>query len=445
LAAVLTATIAAATGPVSAATPPRVEPPVEFTIVGDRCSTELLDRRVRPDGTIIAITSEVGVTESSIALMTGTLTVRNTAVIRPDGSGTVTGRWTLQPDGSTGALRGTSRGIITGEESATVTSNGYGIRALRGVTVRMTTSTPAAGGGEATETCLSDLRFSGSGTASYRDEPAPDGAVVVQSTKTFAETVADLTGAIEANPNLRLLRTIDHAQAAAGRGAVLAPTTELFFGNPAIGTPLMQAAQTAGIDLPQKMVIWEDLFGVVRIGYNGPAYLESRHQIDGADAQLNTIAGALAGLAGAAAGTVVEPVFDAGTVRPQAGLVTVRSERTVDEAFEAIVAALEAAAPVGIPLVLDHSQNAASVGLDLRPTRLIVFGNPSLGSTLMRTDQSIALDLPQKFLVYADEDGQTIIAYNNPYAMAQRHDVRGQGPTLERLAGALANFAAAGR
>ncbi|MGH1493303.1 MAG: DUF302 domain-containing protein [Acidimicrobiales bacterium] len=435
---------AVATSPASAqGTPPRVEPAVEFNIVGDRCSVEVIAERVRPDGTTIITSEQVGLTESSIALMTGTLTVRSTAVIAPDGMGRITGRWTLQPAASTGAIRGTLRGSVNGPEISEVISTGHGIQALRGVLVQMTTTSPADGSRGESD-CASDLSFEGSGTASYRDERNPVGAVVVESTKSFEDSVADLSAAIEANPNLRLVRTVDHSAAAAGRGIVLAPTTEVFFGNPAIGTPLMQASQTTGIDLPQKMLIWEDLFGIVRVGYNAPAYLQSRHGIDGADAQLETIARALAGLAGVATGTTVDPVFDAGTVRERAGLVKVSTTKSVAEAHDDIVAALEAAPPVGVALQLDHQQNAASVGLELRPTKLVVFGNPSLGSNLMRTDQSIALDLPQKMLIYTDADGQTFVAYNNPYAVAQRHDVRGQGRTLELLSGALANFAAVG-
>ncbi|MGI9599420.1 MAG: DUF302 domain-containing protein [Acidimicrobiales bacterium] len=422
-------------------TPPRVEPPVVFDITGFRCELEVRDQRTLANGSTVVSLVQTGVTESSIALMTGTLTVRSTLVVPPNGIGRVNGRWTLEPDASTGALRGTIRGSATGPDVTEVVSVGHGIRALRGVSVRLTTTTPAEG---STEACASDLTFTGSGTASYRDERDPVGAVVVESTKSFADTVADLTAAVEGNPNLRLVRTIDHQAAAANRDLVLPPTTELFFGNPALGTPLMQAAQTTGIDLPQKMLVWEDLFGIVRVGYNAPAYLQSRHGIEGADGQLQTVANALAGLAGVATGTTVDPVFDAGRVRERAGLVRIRTDRSADDAFASIVAALTAAPPVNVAFELEHDRNAESVGLELRPTKLVVFGNPSLGTGLMQTDQSIALDLPQKFLVYTDEDGQTFIAYNNPYAVAQRHDVRGQGPTLEILAGALANFASTG-
>ncbi len=415
---------------------------VDFDIVGFRCELAVSSKRTRPNGTVVLTSVQRGVTESSIALMTGTLTVETTAVIRVDGRGRVSGRFRLEPDASTGAIRGTVRGSLAAPDGTRLESQGRGVDVLRGVSVTMTTTTPADG---ATEACSSDLTFAGKGTATYREQANPVGAVVVASTRSFGDTVTALTTALDANPNLNLARVIDHQAAAASRGLALPPTTELFFGNPAIGTPLMHASQTAGIDLPQKMLIWEDLFGVVRVGYNAPSYLQSRHDITGADAQLQTVGNALAGLAGVATGTTVKPVFDAGTVRPRAGLITVHTDRSAAEAFEAIVAALEAAPPVNVALRLEHDVNAQSVGLELRPTKLVIFGNPSLGTVLMQTDQSIALDLPQKILVYTDEDGRTVIAYNEPAYIARRHDVRGQSDVLEILSGALATFAAAGR
>ncbi len=438
--------------PADGQVPPRVEPPVDFTIIGFRCDVEVTGERVRPDGTRVISTVERGVTDSSIALMRGQLVVRSTTVLDPDGSGRISGRWTLEPNASTGSLRGGFRGEVTGPGSTEIRVTGHGIKALRGISVAMTTSSnpnqePTVDQGRvggSDDNCGSGLTFTGSGSASYRDQRDPAGSVVVASTRDFPATVDALIAAVDGNPNLRLIRVVDHRAAAATRGLELAPTTELFFGNPALGTPLMQASQTTGIDLPQKMVVWEDLLGIVRVGYNAPAYLASRHRIEGADDRLQVVANALAGLAGAATGTTVEPVFDAGTVRRGAGLVTVTTERSADDAFAAIVSALDAAPPVNVAIELEHDENAAAIGLDLRPTKLVVFGNPTLGSVLMQTDQSIALDLPQKILVYTDEDGRTAIAYNDPRYIAERHDVRNQGPLLQTLAGALANFAAVG-
>ena len=92
---------------------------------------------------------------------------------------------------------------------------------------------------------------------------------------------------------------IDHAAGAARVGKTLRPTELLIFGNPQGGTPLTECAQSAGIDLPLKALVWEDATGLVWLGYNDPAFLAKRHEV----AQCPVIANltkALAGLAEAA-------------------------------------------------------------------------------------------------------------------------------------------------
>ena len=376
-----------------------------------------------------------GSTDASIDLLTGQLTVE-LRWRRGHGGVRASGRWALDPDASTGTISGRVR--VSGDGDVRWWGRGEGALADTRVTAR---GTFAASDGS----CAGGVRFDSEGRAARPDPAAPIGAVQVAGTKPFADAVADLTTAIETNPNLTLLRTVDHRAAAASRGLVLGPTTELFFGNPNIGTPLMQSAQTTGIDLPQKLLVWEDLLGTVRVAYNAPAYLRSRHGITGADGQLTAVGNALAALAGVATGTEVDPVFDAGTVPLGAGLVTIESGRPPDEAFAAIVEALEAAPPVNVAIVLEHDANAARVGLELDPTKLVVFGNPSLGTGLMQTDRSVALDLPQKILVYRTGDGPTLISWNDPAAVAKRHGLTGQQDLLDTLAGALANFASQGQ
>ena len=104
------------------------------------------------------------------------------------------------------------------------------------------------------------------------DEPivAPSSAspLYIQATSAndFATTLQRLTTAIEKR-NLRIFATIDHAAGAGSIGEDLRPTTLMIFGNPAGGTPLMQAAQTMGFDLPLKALVWEDGAGAVHIAY----------------------------------------------------------------------------------------------------------------------------------------------------------------------------------
>jgi len=92
---------------------------------------------------------------------------------------------------------------------------------------------------------------------------------------------------------------------------------------------------------------------------------------------------------------------------------------------------------------VDHTAGAKKVGLDLRPTQLLIFGNPKVGTPLMQCAQTAALDLPQKALAWQDESGQVWLAYNDPAYMAKRHDIEGCDKAVLKVTGALEKFTAA--
>ena len=122
------------------------------------------------------------------------------------------------------------------------------------------------------------------------------GLVTVESSQSFDATVGRIRSAIRNNDALTLMTTVDHAANAQSAGMQLPPTTLLIFGNPNLGTPLMQASRSTAIDLPQKTLVWEEE-GQVYVTYNDPQYLAARHGIDGQEEILSTIANALESLA----------------------------------------------------------------------------------------------------------------------------------------------------
>lgn len=132
--------------------------------------------------------------------------------------------------------------------------------------------------------------------------PLPNGIIETLGTSTtVAQAGERLTNAVEAHPKLGLIATVDHTAGAVKVGLELEPTVEMFIGNPNVGTPLMQLARTASIDLPQKMVITQDGDGV-RVLHNDPQYIADRHGIPADTPELETAAGALQNLANVAAG-----------------------------------------------------------------------------------------------------------------------------------------------
>jgi uncharacterized protein (DUF302 family) len=104
----------------------------------------------------------------------------------------------------------------------------------------------------------------------------PAGMVVLESAYGPSETVTRLVAAIGEH-GMAVMARVDHAAAAAKVGLDLRPTEVLMFGNPRGGTPLMQAAQSAGIDLPLKALVWQDEAERTWVGYNDPHWIASRH------------------------------------------------------------------------------------------------------------------------------------------------------------------------
>ncbi len=119
------------------------------------------------------------------------------------------------------------------------------------------------------------------------------------------------------------------------------------------------------------------------------------------------------------------------------GIITKVSKVSFEQTYQQLRTVIENNPNLKIIAELDHQKNAGSVDLKLNPTRIILFGNPRLGTPLMQNAQTIGLDLPQKILVYQEEDGTVKVAYNDPLYLKNRHTVTGQEAILEKISGAL--------
>jgi uncharacterized protein (DUF302 family) len=103
-----------------------------------------------------------------------------------------------------------------------------------------------------------------------------NGIVNHPSTHSVDETVAKLEALLQAK-GITVFALVDHSGEAAKAGLTMRPTKLAIFGNPKAGTPLMLAAPSSAIDLPLKILVWEDAQAQVWISYNDPAYLQARH------------------------------------------------------------------------------------------------------------------------------------------------------------------------
>src|SRR5690348_14080986 len=104
------------------------------------------------------------------------------------------------------------------------------------------------------------------------------------------------------------------------------------------------------------------------------------------------------------------------------GLITVASRFSARETMDRLIAAVTSAGLLVFARI-DHAANAAQVGMELRPTELLIFGNPRGGTPLMQDRQTVGIDLPVKALVWEDGEGKVWLTYNEAKWLATRHEL----------------------
>jgi len=268
-----------------------------------------------------------------------------------------------------------------------------------------------------------------------------NGTKYSESKNSFENTYSALIDSLNANQAIQIIAEVDHAANARSVGRVLSPTKIVFFGNPELGTPLLQKNQLAGLDLPQKILLFENTSNSVYAIYNSMPYLESRYGLQGVST-LSDIAMALENIVTTATTSTIKRATDL-SVEEGAGIITVNSKRNFEDTYSSLRSAISSNQNLSIVAELDHQENAASVNLELRPTKLIIFGNPNLGSPLMQNKQVAGLDLPQKMLVWEDENGTVKISYNDPVYLQQRFELEANQTEIDQISMALKNLATA--
>jgi len=145
----------------------------------------------------------------------------------------------------------------------------------------------------------------------------------------------------------------------------------------------------------------------------------------------------------AAAGIMVCAIFGIFLLGADAmaadGLITIPSSFGPKETMDRLAAEV-AARGMTIFARIDHAAGAAQVGMPLRPTEVLIFGNARGGTPLMQSEQTIGIDLPLKVLVYEDASGKVWLSYNDPHWLARRHglgEASSHSQTLDTLAKAL--------
>jgi uncharacterized protein (DUF302 family) len=118
------------------------------------------------------------------------------------------------------------------------------------------------------------------------------------------------------------------------------------------------------------------------------------------------------------------------------GLVSKKSGVGVGETLDRLEAVLEKKGITIFPRV-SHTAGAADAGVELRPTELLIFGNPKLGSHFFTSRQTAGIDLPMKALAWEDADGQVWLTYNDPQYIADRHGISDREEIVKKMSSAL--------
>ena len=121
------------------------------------------------------------------------------------------------------------------------------------------------------------------------------------------------------------------------------------------------------------------------------------------------------------------------------GMIDIESSFGVEETAERLQNVLK---EKGMTIFnrVKHSDAAKNVGVELRETELIIFGNPKVGSPLMKCEQSVAIDLPQKAIIWKDSQGKVWISYNNPRYLEKRHGISNCEGVISKIEKALAGI-----
>lgn len=268
--------------------------------------------------------------------------------------------------------------------------------------------------------------------------PTTAGLAYSISENNFSATYNTLRSSIQGNKEITIMAEVNHGANAFDVGITIRNSRLIFFGNPSVGTPLMQSNQLAGLDLPLKIMVYEDEDANVIAAFNTTSYLSSRFNIN--NSELQTINTALNNFTSSATNSSVSDNPSA-SISQGEGIITVVSQNDFNTTYNKLRNTISDNVDLSIVAEVDHQANAQAVSLELNPTKLIIFSNPVNSSPLIQNSETIAVDLPQKILVWEETDGTVNISYNNSNYLADRHDISENANLLTEMNSILANIA----
>ena len=222
---------------------------------------------------------------------------------------------------------------------------------------------------------------------------------------------------------LRKVAEIDHSRLGHEAGSPMPPSRVVIFSDAVLETQLIQLNPLAALDLPLRVLAFEDSGGDARLIYNEFDYLLSRFQLDPARTE-SLAAGYARSVAAVTKGVPADAIsaFASDEMQPD-GIVTITSPYDFDETLKRVNAAIDAQDDTMHFGKVDFQASASKQGIDIPPSQLILFGAPGPGGKVMAPAITLGLDgFCQKFLVWQDANGRTHLSFNDLVALAERQD-----------------------
>lgn len=132
-------------------------------------------------------------------------------------------------------------------------------------------------------------------------------------------------------------------------------------------------------------------------------------------------------------------LYSANAVAAADGLIVMKSAYSASVTLDRLQTVLKSKG-IRVFARVSHKDNAKGVGMDLRPTELLIFGNPKLGTHFFTSKQTAGIDLPMKMLAWEDKSGQAWLAYNDPAYIAKRHGIGSRDEVVSKMRNALKKF-----
>lgn len=246
------------------------------------------------------------------------------------------------------------------------------------------------------------------------------GLNISESKQSLIENIKSFKDAISENGTLSIFSGVEYPG-----------NTTLMFGNADMGTPLMQENIKVALDLPLKTSMYNHE-GKSYIVYNSPSYLQKRYNLS------NSVALQKIG-AWMSINLGTDDTAES-SINYLEGIVEIKSPFDFNTTKDKVRTQIDSTAGAKLIKEIDHKENAKKNGLDMNEATIFIFDLDDVGRTLIKENPSMAIDLPTKVLVYENEEGETMVAYNHPYYLAKRHHLDKDASELKTIDKALGSI-----